>query len=250
MDDFKQYMQQHAKQMDFDEPGEAVWKSISQKIKKPKPGSNVLLYMRFAAAACLIILAGSVFLLLTKKQKDVVTNKVPQHKEVTKPAQVIIQNHEPILINGKADVVKQTFEKPVTRRLSRKKTATVKKEQPVVPMHQQPDASVLQNIETDFSRLINIQLNKVRSLPLYAEGPEYYSEFKKQFQQLEEDEKELKRTIKNEGLGNDNLENLINVCQQKLNLLKLLHNEINKTNSRYRQNNNSDTTNQIKHINI
>jgi hypothetical protein len=85
---------------------------------------------------------------------------------------------------------------------------------------------------------------------LYAEGPEYYSEFKKQFQQLEEDEKKLKKTIKNEGLGNDNLENLINICQQKLNLLKLLHNEINKTNSRYRRNNNSDTTNQIKHINI
>jgi len=250
MDDFKKYMLQHSNQMDFDEPGEAVWENISAKTKKSKPGSNVLLYMRFAAAACLIILMGSVFLLLIKKQKDVVTNKVPQHKEDTTPAQVIIQNHEPILSNGKADVVKQIYEKPVTRRLSRKKTATVKKEQPVVRMHQQSNTSVLQNIETNFSQLINIQLNKVRSLPLYAEGPEYYSEFKKHFQQLKEDEKELKKTIKNEGLGNDNLENLINICQQKLNLLKLLQNEINKTNSRYRQNNNSDTTNRINHINI
>jgi hypothetical protein len=222
MDDFKKYMQQHAHQMDFDEPGEAVWKNITAKTKKPKPGSHVLLYLRIAAAACLIILAGFVFLLLPKKQQDVVTNKVPQHKEVTKPAQVIIQNREPILSNREADLVKQPYERPVTRRLSRKKTATVKKEQLVVPMHQQPDAFVLQNIESDFSQLINIQLNKVRSLPLYAEGPEYYSEFKKQFQQLEEDEKELKKTIQKEGLGNDNLENLINICQQKLNLLKLL----------------------------
>lgn len=250
MDDFKQYMQQHANQMDFDEPGEAVWENIAEKTKKPKPGSNVLLYMRFAAAACLIILAGSVFLLLTKEQKNVVVNSVQQHKEVTKPAQVIIQNHDPILSNGKADLVKQTYEKPVTRRLSIKKAATVKKEQPVVHNNQQSNASMLQNIETNFSQLINIQLNKVRSLPLYAEGPEYYSEFKKQFQQLEEDEKESKKTIQKEGLGNYNLENLINVCQQKLNLLKLLQNEINKTNSRYRQNNNSDTTNQINHINI
>jgi hypothetical protein len=136
--------------MDFEEPGESVWKNISAKTKKPRPGSNVLLYMRFAAAACLIILAGFVFLLLTKKQKDVVANKVSQHKEVTKPAQVIIQNHEPRLSNGKADVVKQTYEKPVTRRLSIKKAATVKKEQPVVRMHQHTDTSVLQNIETEF----------------------------------------------------------------------------------------------------
>lgn len=249
MDDFKKYMQQHAGEMDFEEPGEKVWKNIADNTKKVKQLSSAKVFLRLAAAACFIVLIVAVFLLVTRKQTEVVTKNGSQHDGVTKPMQATIQNDEQILNQPKADLVKQPVVKPVNKRLLTKEAKRVKVKQQLADHEPASNASVLQNIETNFSQLVNMQLNKVRSLPLYAEGPEYFSEFKKQFQQLEEDEKELKKAIQRDGLVNDNLDNLINVCQQKLNLLKLLQNEIHKTNSRYRQNN-SDTTKKINHINI
>lgn len=242
-------MQQHSGEMDFDEPGEAVWKNIADKTKNPKQKGKIVTFVGFAAAACFIVLIGSVWL-FTTRNKDQVKNQFALSLEVRKPAQAIIENQQPAKEVAVASVTNETAEKKGGATFSRKQASVVKRAQPDVYESQPKGVSLLQNIETNFSQLVNIQLHKVRSLPLYAEGPEYYSEFKKQFQQLEQDEKELKKDIQKTGLRNENLENLIKVCQQKLNLLKLLQNEINKTNSRYKQNNQSDTATQTNHINI
>jgi len=242
-------MQHHRDEMDFDEPGEVVWKNIAAKTKKAKQVGKVQMLVRFAAAASFIFIVGSVVFLIHRNPKGVAINDIREQVRIVKPLNEPIRKQTPTQPEEKRPLAKQSFKKSSKTVLSGGKAIIITGQQPVKPDRQQ-DVSALQNIENSFTRLVSIQLNKVRSLPLYAEGPEYYSEFKKQFQQLEEDEKELKKLIQKDGLANENLDNLINIYQQKLNLLKLLQNEINKTNSRYRQRSTSDTTNQINYINI
>lgn len=54
---------------------------------------------------------------------------------------------------------------------------------------------------------------------------------------MEKDESDIKKQIIAHGLTDELLEQLINIYQQKLNVLKQLQTEINKTNSRYLQTN-------------
>jgi hypothetical protein len=53
---------------------------------------------------------------------------------------------------------------------------------------------------------------------------------------MERDEQNIKRDIRKGGLTDELLDQLINVYQQKLNMLKQLQNEIHKTNNRFKQN--------------
>jgi hypothetical protein len=53
---------------------------------------------------------------------------------------------------------------------------------------------------------------------------------------MDEDEKEMRKTITKSGLTNEMLLLLINIYKQKLVVLEKLQTEINKTNNRYKQN--------------
>ena len=85
-------------------------------------------------------------------------------------------------------------------------------------------------------QVINIEKQKINSSPLYAESPAYFNDFKNRMMQMDNDEKLLRNDIKTKGPSNDMIEQLINIYQQKLNLLKQLQTEMNKMNSRYKQN--------------
>jgi hypothetical protein len=249
MDDFKKYMQHHANEMEYDEPGEAVWKNIAAKTKKTKQVGKVQMLARFAAAACFIFIIGSVVFLINRNKKEVAVTRISEQVKTAENLTGPIEKKLSPQPGQQNSLAKQTFKKSSKTVSSADKGISITRQRPERAGRQQ-DISALQNIENSFTRLVSMQLNKVRSLPLYAEGPEYYSEFKKQFRQLEEDENKLKKHISKEGLINENLDNLINTYQQKLNLLKLLQNEINKTNSRYKQNNHTDSTSKINYINI
>jgi hypothetical protein len=53
---------------------------------------------------------------------------------------------------------------------------------------------------------------------------------------MEKDEAQIKSYIQKNGMSDELLEQLINVYQQKLNMLKLLQTEMQKLNSRFKQN--------------
>jgi hypothetical protein len=73
-------------------------------------------------------------------------------------------------------------------------------------------------------------------MPMYAESPDYFLDFKQQIKQIEKDEKEIKTDITKKGMSDELLEHLINLYQQKLSVLKQLQIEMNKTNNRYQLN--------------
>ena len=57
-----------------------------------------------------------------------------------------------------------------------------------------------------------------------------------QIQQIEADEKQLKKEISKKGLTANQLDQLIDLYQYKLTVLKQLQLEMNKTNNRFKQN--------------
>jgi len=75
----------------------------------------------------------------------------------------------------------------------------------------------------------------LRATPLYAENSSYFSFYVEQFKQMDQDEQAVRNHIKAYGLTNEFLEQLINVYQQKLNVLKNLETEVNKMNNKVKE---------------
>lgn len=104
-----------------------------------------------------------------------------------------------------------------------------------LPPATDPDYSLVHNIESSFTQMINLQRNKLNSTPIYAESPAYFNDFKVQLKQMEKDEKQIKEDIAKNGINDELITQLINIYQQKLNMLKQLQIEMNKLNNRFKR---------------
>lgn len=106
------------------------------------------------------------------------------------------------------------------------------------------------SLESSFTQVINLQKARISTTPLYAESPSYFKDFKLQMQQMEKDEKQIKAFISKHGMTDELLDQLINVYQQKLTMLKQLQNEMQKLNTRYKQNRESVDTAKTYFLNL
>jgi hypothetical protein len=219
MDEFKKYIQNHAEDLNLDEPGEQVWNTILRETQPVKKLGTLTMVTRFAAAACILALAGiGVWHLFagkndTKTQPFANIEKAKPQPVKTEP--VTIVKAEPAFV---AEIKNQ---KPKTKNQ---------------PLNNPEALAVLNNIESSFTQVINLQRERISSTPMYAETPKYFNDFKIQIRQVEKDEKVIKSDIARRGMTDVLLDQLINLYQQKLNTLKQLQIEMNKTNNRYKQN--------------
>ena len=73
MDKFKQYLQEHSTELDAEEPGARVWKNIRDNQMVTKPSVTILSVIRYAAAACILALAGiGIWHIAANQTKEVV----------------------------------------------------------------------------------------------------------------------------------------------------------------------------------
>ncbi|TDO29086.1 hypothetical protein [Sediminibacterium goheungense] len=225
MDELKKYLQQNREALDADEPSPMVWERIQ--VQKPvKKKAVVITITRWAVAACVLVLAGIGTWSLWKDSNTnelqenpiaEVRTKEPKTKSVT----------EPIITNPESKT-ENTIVPNTTART--KKIMAVPK-----PVTERADLAILRNVESSFKQVINLQRNKVSTIPMYAESAEYFADFKTQIRQLEKDEKTVKNEIVKKGLTDDLLNQLINLYQIKLSTLKQLQTEMNKINNRVKQ---------------
>jgi cytoskeletal protein RodZ len=235
MDDLKKYIQQHKASLDFDEPGPDLWNAIREQTAVPKKRGILISYTRLAVAACVLVLAGigTWYLLTDNHQKKAElaakTANKPAVKENSNPVTSPTNNKEPET-ETTSESLAQTNQ-PINQSTNQPINPSTKKPKP------NPAAlALLQNVETSFTQVINLQRDRVSSMPMYAESPEYFNDFTLQIRQMEKDEKLIKSDIAKRGMTDVLLGQLINVYQQKLGLLKQLQIEMNKTNNRYKQN--------------
>jgi hypothetical protein len=177
-----------------------------------------------AAAACLIALAGVGAWLVIRDKKTA--------SDTVKFNSAILTRD-----SGKQKVEKAPYKEeeaagndmarsnPTAKRAGHKSHAQ-KQEGP-------PDA--IEAIDRSYSTLIDYQLKKLRATPLYAENGSYFSFYLHQFKEMDQDEQQVRNDINAYGLTGEFLDQLINVYQQKLNLLKNLQTEINKMNNKVRE---------------
>lgn len=225
MDELKKYLQNHAEELNLDEPRPQVWQNIQQQTQPEKKRPVIMMITRWAAAACILALAGigAWYMINEKKATPVQTAQTSTATTITpdsvKPEPVVIEKNEPVLIAKATD------------RINKRKPAAPNKQ----TVSSQETLVNLRNLENSFTQVINLQRDRVSSMPMYAESPEYFNDFKVQIRQMEKDEKVIKSDIAKRGMNDQLLDQLINLYQQKLNTLKQLQTEMNKTNNRYKQ---------------
>lgn len=224
MDDFKKYLQENRSALDVDEPSPAIWERIErqQPVKKTRV---VVLMTRWVAAACILVLAGiGVWSIVNDTTTPELSNLTVTNKTITpvdQPVETVAET-EPII---------------VTKELSAStKKETRKKESPSTAATKRQDLMIMNNIESSFKQVINLQRDKVSTTPMFAESADYFTDFTIQIKQLEKDEKSIKAEIVKRGMSDQLLNQLINIYQIKLNTLKQLQLEMNKINNRIKQN--------------
>ncbi|HCL06801.1 MAG TPA: hypothetical protein DHW64_12960 [Chitinophagaceae bacterium] len=227
MDELKKYLQQNREALDSDEPSPMVWERIQ--VQQPvKKTAIVVTITRWAVAACVLVLAGIGTWSLLKedegKTQEILQGSMatvePKQQEIKQPAESI----NPVLEIGTEK------SKVLASVIPEKKIVAAQKAIP-----ERADLIALQNVENSFKQVINLQRNKVGSIPMYAESAEYFTDFKIQIRQLEKDEKAVKAEIVKRGLTDDLLDQLINLYKIKLTTLKQLQTEMNKINNRAKQ---------------
>lgn len=223
MDELKKYIQNHAANLDVDEPGAQVWEKVRQQSGLRKAKLVTISRIRWAAAACVLLLAGiGGWQLLRTHQAS--STELAGKTQQTLPA--IERMPAPVDESSTTHLAQSQPAAPNQATVSRKK--------------QKPAAATgimlsLQQLETSFTQVINLQRERVGSIPMYAESPEYFKDFTIQIRQMEKDEQLIKSDIAKRGMTDASLDQLINLYQQKLSVLKQLQMEMTKTNNRYKQ---------------
>ncbi|BAV08026.1 hypothetical protein SAMN05421788_103366 [Filimonas lacunae] len=244
MDRFKQYLQEHASELDTDLPREAVWQRIQQQ-SAPAPKVRRL-YWPVAAAACLAAIIGiSTWWFWTAPVNKGLAYNPPAI--TTQDSQPSTETHIPVAEETTAQTAPTTMHPKREQGTKHAQAGTggnttntsLLAAKHVTDAGNEAPSGI--QLETGLIHIINLQLEKVRSTPIYSENAAYFSSFKKEFNQLNEEERTWKKKASNGNVTEEQLEELINIYQQKLTVLKLLQNEISKTNKHFKQKHNQAT---------
>ena len=234
MDELKKHIQQKLNDLDIDEPSEDGWQHIQQNLFPPKR-VVIALPVRWVAAACVVLLVG-IGIFLFDKNHEATVSITPAKKEINN---MVKNEPQPIA----APATKEGIGLKLTDKVEKKavvineKRHSTRNNRAITKSGEAEEAGIneLEGIENSFKQVIDIEKTRVNATPLNAEDPSYFKEFSQRIKEMEADEAMIKQEMRQKGITNDLLDRLINIYQQKLNVLKQLQNEIQKTNSRYKQ---------------
>ncbi len=238
MDELKKYLSGHRDQIDTEPPPDLkVWQGVQRGLHREEKRPAIARFRWVAAAAIVVLLSAGAFWWLrtapsgeglAKHSPSVIeSEKVPakplpdtQKTEVQKPAIEVLR----------APVTSVTKERTVTR--SKSKGAPAEKEA----------LSPLQALANNFDGMIGRQVRRLENMPIYAEDADYFKELRKQWQDLQQEEKAIQQDAADYGVNDRLVEQLIQVYQKKLSFLKQWQNEISKMNARTRRHQSSGKT--------
>lgn len=223
MDELKKYLQSQQQDLEREAPSERVWKGVSAALGTPIKSIQL---RNWSIAASVIVLVGLGILIINKSNKP----ETPIVKST-------IEKIPPPVIEQIDSSIKE-----VARLIPHSnKEKNYPSAAPITTFHSvqelsDEDQKKLSLTEASFTQVINLQKARISTTPIFAESPNYFKDFHTQLTQIEKDEKQIKNYIQKNGMSDELLDQLINVYQQKLNMLKLLQTEVQKLNSRYKQN--------------
>ena len=236
MDNFKKYLLENRDGLDVEKaPRPQVWQHIQQHTPaREKTGLQPVI--KWVAAAGIIILAGATVIFLkdntsgTPDEAVASTTQNDKHPEPEGRTDSSSNNYLPYTSETNAVLespgeIKQPGENNHPVKIEQKKNSPAKPR----------ELTLVEAVDNNYSPIIASQLKKLEKTPIYAESPEYFNDLKKQWQNLEKDEKKVKQDIDTVGLNDNIMAQLVRIYQQKLLLLKQLQHEINKMNNQVKK---------------
>ena len=217
MDELKKYLQQHAEKLDLDEPGDVVWSKIKKgSDNAPAKPKLINMFGHVAAAAAVVAI---LFIAIKTFNRD------KSGTMIAEATVAEVNTWEPLEDTIPVKGVETKEEKKLVADIISK--PTIKKKS-----LKDKQYDLMNSFKENYSQLVNYQLSNIRNTPVYAESPDYFEDFKIRLKQMDADELIIRKNIKATGINNVLLEQLINIYQQKLDVLKSLQKEINKMNSK------------------
>lgn len=231
MDQFKKYLREHRNELDVEIPPPSQKWQQNKGIKQ----SVTVTLVRWMAASILILVSSILYLLFLKPDNHVESQNQIVNADSNQIQQRFdsVRNDPSLTVN---DSDKTTLQE-VTLHAPESKKDMVAKQTQTSPKSKKSKSksSPLQSLETNYATIINYQLKRVERTPIYAESPDYFHVFKKQWYDLEKDEEKIKRDIQMYGLKDIVVDQFIQLYQNKIGLLKQLQTEIDKMNLRVRR---------------
>ena len=230
-DPLKAHIAQNKNELEIETPDIKAWEEISGFIsaKKPVPLQRIKKSLIYLSAACiLVIISLGVLRYMNVMQPN-------QHETVAKKTSLKNNVHDNDTTNTESNKNQLT----ITPSLTDKPLKQATKYKSIAVASSKPDKKqkrelppVIVQIEKDYHQLIAGQIAYTKSLAVYGENASYFQEFMNDFKTLEKQEKELRKSIAQNGLQDNSIDDLTMIYQQKLTVLKKLQNEINKTSNR------------------
>ncbi|PZR28237.1 MAG: hypothetical protein DI535_07475 [Citrobacter freundii] len=248
MDEFKKYFQDHRSDLDTDLPGDELWQGV-KKTLHPKPAFP--LYLKWIAAACIVIVAGTAAFFFGNKKTDALAEQ-----SGTKPDSLIHQAPEPThdqLVAAPLNIdsvntgmtsqqfVNKAIMQPSQKRQAGQEIRSLSAKERLARTNTRAGRNTakprygFEDVEASYASMLNVQLEQIRTQPIYGENAAYFDLFKHQFKDLNKEEEKLKKEFKRTDDKLMMLDALILVYQQKISILKQLQFEINKMNSKVKQ---------------
>lgn len=232
MDNVKKYLRERRDDLDVEPlPGDHVWQHIEKNTRTKKAPVVRLAVKWMAAAAVVLIFSTVAYIYIQQKPSSESTVAAIPGKPVKEAPPVVA-----------AVPSAQVEEQPATDKTEHKtqeqhavKAITAKKSRKPLPVVASTPKSPAEAMEENYAVIINYQLKRVNSMPIYAENAGYFHSFKKQWQQFQKDEQNIMQDIQTIGLNDNLVDHLITLYQQKLQLLKQLQAEISKMNNKARK---------------
>lgn len=225
MDKFKQYLQDNKGALDTEKfPMEENWELIRQRLPLQKE-KTAPFHWGIAASFLIVVVVGLYAIYQNRPVGNPIAQEVPEEiksQRVKDTVSNTVKRNTGALDSGSGNQL-------ITRNKEKNNTKVRKIKKTKQPL------SETEQMDMGFQAVINAQLRTIRTTPFYAESPDYFSYFKKEYSILEKDENTLKMEAKNNGMNEQYLSQLIDIYQGKLSLLKRLQAEIQKMNNRIRQ---------------
>ncbi|MCG2615005.1 hypothetical protein LZZ85_11970 [Terrimonas sp. NA20] len=261
MDEFKKYLQANRDSLDTDEPAPALWNGVKQTLHPPK---RIPLFWKQLAAACIVAAIGAGVYFYTRagagREADPRLSARNEQPEVNMPDSAQLSSQPPPMEEvaappahrkNKPEIKTSLKRTEQTPHLSASRQKNANSSKAMHKLSQKADTLYgFENIEASYASMLDIQLEKLRTQPIYAENPEYFSFFKKEFRDLEKDEEKLKQLLIRSEDKTERLDELMLIYQQKISILKQLQFEINKVNNKVKQTNAGIQTQKPSYINL
>jgi hypothetical protein len=229
-DPLKNHITENKNKLEIDIPDEASWEKISRFIsaKRRMPVQRIKKSLIYLSAACIItIICLGVFRYINTVEPNLgkeIVKRISLRKATKASDTANIQES-----NNNQLIVKQPLPDQSLKQGNKNKSIAVAASKSAKKQKENSLPLEVLQIQKDYDQLIAGQIAYTKSLAVYGENPSYFQEFMNDFKALENQEKELRKSIAENGLQENSIDDLAMIYQQKLTVLKKLQNEINKT---------------------